>query len=73
MLVAAMVSLNGSIQQQLANVHEQVGTGIKITYAVNDSHGIGQTSFLATLYFLLTWVLFRFIFPIDMPQIWTRC
>lgn len=46
MFVAALVSLNGSVQQQLANVHQQVGTAITITYAVNDSHGTGQTGVL---------------------------
>ncbi|HJT55514.1 MAG TPA: ABC transporter permease [Ktedonobacteraceae bacterium] len=37
MLVAAMVSLNSSAQQQLASVHQQVGTAITINYATNDS------------------------------------
>src|SRR5579864_4099525 len=37
MLVAAMVSLNSSAQQQLANVHTEVGTAITINYATNDS------------------------------------
>jgi putative ABC transport system permease protein len=37
MLVAAMVSLNGSAQQQLANVHKEVGTTITISYVTNDS------------------------------------
>ncbi len=37
MLVAAMVSLNGSAQQQLANVHKEVGTAITINYVTNDS------------------------------------
>lgn len=46
MFVAALVSLNESIQQQLANVHHQVGTAITITYAVNDSHGTGQAGTL---------------------------
>jgi ABC-type antimicrobial peptide transport system permease subunit len=35
MLVAAMVSLSGSVQQQLSNVQKQVGTSISITYATN--------------------------------------
>ncbi len=42
MLVAAMVSLNGSAQQELTNVHQQVGTAITISYAVNDSQSAGQ-------------------------------
>jgi putative ABC transport system permease protein len=37
MLVAAMVSLNSSAQQQLANVHKEVGTAITINYATTDS------------------------------------
>src|SRR6266436_6948603 len=41
MLVAAMVSLNSSAQQQLANVHQEVGTAITINYATNDSQGTG--------------------------------
>ena len=40
MLVAAMVSLNSSAQQQLANVHTEVGTAITINYATNDSQNI---------------------------------
>lgn len=44
MLVAAMVSLNNSAQQQLTNVHKEVGTAITITYAVNDSQSTGQQS-----------------------------
>src|SRR5450432_12669 len=47
MLVAAMVSLNGSAQQQLANVHKEVGTTITISYVTNDSQATtsagGQT------------------------------
>lgn len=37
MFVAAMVSLNNSAQQQLADVHKEVGTAITINYATNDS------------------------------------
>ncbi|GHO82165.1 ABC transporter permease [Dictyobacter formicarum] len=37
MLVAAMVSLNSSAQQQLTNVHKEVGTAITVNYATNDS------------------------------------
>src|SRR5579875_1470317 len=37
MLVAAMVSLNNSAQQELASVHQQVGTAITINFATNDS------------------------------------
>lgn len=37
MLVAAMVSLNSSAQQQLANVHKEVGTAITINYAENEN------------------------------------
>ncbi len=44
MLVAAMVSLNSSAQQQLANVHKEVGTAITINYATNDSQSAGQTT-----------------------------
>lgn len=44
MLVAAMVSLNSSAQQQLANVHQEVGTAITINYATNDSQSAGQTT-----------------------------
>jgi putative ABC transport system permease protein len=44
MLVAAMVSLNSSAQQQLANVHQEVGTAITINYATNDSQGAGQST-----------------------------
>ena len=40
MLVAAMVSLNGSAQQELTNVQQQVGTAITITYAANESQGV---------------------------------
>jgi ABC-type antimicrobial peptide transport system permease subunit len=46
MFVAALASLNESVQQQLANAHQQIGTGITITYAVNDSHGTGQAGTL---------------------------
>lgn len=35
MLVAAMVSLSGSVQQQLSTVQQQVGTAITITYTAN--------------------------------------
>ena len=42
MLVAAMVSLNNSAQQQLASVHKEVGTAITINYATNDSQNAGQ-------------------------------
>ena len=42
MLVAAMVSLNSSAQQQLANVHKEVGTAITINYATNESQNGGQ-------------------------------
>ncbi|MHB8597512.1 MAG: ABC transporter permease [Ktedonobacteraceae bacterium] len=41
MLVAAMVSLNSSAQQQLANVHKEVGTAITINYATTDSQSTG--------------------------------
>jgi putative ABC transport system permease protein len=44
MLVAAMVSLNSSAQQQLANVHQEVGTAITINYATNDSQSAGQST-----------------------------
>ncbi len=44
MLVAAMVSLNSSAQQELADVHQEVGTAITINYAVNDSQNAAQTS-----------------------------
>lgn len=37
MFVAAMFSLNTSAQQQLENVHKQVGTGITINYTTNQS------------------------------------
>lgn len=43
MLVAAMVSLNTSAQQQLASVHQQVGTAITINYATNDSQTTEQS------------------------------
>src|SRR5579883_488588 len=42
MFVAAMVSLNSSAQQQLANVHKEVGTAITINYATNDNQSPGQ-------------------------------
>lgn len=42
MLVAAMVSLNSSAQQQLGNVHKEVGTAITINYASNDSQSVAQ-------------------------------
>ncbi len=42
MLVAAMVSLNASAQQQLTNVHKEVGTAITINYATNDSQSFGS-------------------------------
>lgn len=35
MLVAAMVSLSGSVQQQLSDMQKQIGTAITITYAAN--------------------------------------
>jgi len=44
MLVAAMVSLNTSAQQELASVHQQVGTAITINYATNDSQSAGQST-----------------------------
>src|SRR5260370_13134975 len=44
MLVAAMVSLNSSAQQQLANVHQEVGTAITINYATNDSQSAGPST-----------------------------
>lgn len=37
MLVAALVSLNGSAQQELTNVQQHVGTAITITYTANDA------------------------------------
>lgn len=43
MFVAAMFSLNTSAQQQLENVHKQVGTGIIINYTTNQAgDGSGQ-------------------------------
>lgn len=36
MLVTAMVILNNSAQQQLENVHKEVGTTITINYATNE-------------------------------------
>src|ERR1700730_3546374 len=42
MLVAAMDSLNSSAQQQLANVHKEVGTAITINYVTNDSQNVQQ-------------------------------
>ncbi len=47
MLVAAMVSLNTSAQQQLASVHQQVGTAITINYATNDSQSTGNAGSLS--------------------------
>src|SRR5258708_28104057 len=44
MLVAAMVSLNSSAQQQLANVHQEGGTASTFNYATNDSQGAGQST-----------------------------
>ena len=44
MLVAAMVSLNGSAQQQLANVHKEVGTAITINYVTNDSQATSSNT-----------------------------
>src|SRR5258706_7618385 len=44
MLVAAMVSLNSSAQQQLANVHQEIKTAITINYATNDSQSTGQST-----------------------------
>src|SRR5581483_8548450 len=41
MFVAAMVSLNSSAQQQLANVHKEVGTAITINYATTDNQNAG--------------------------------
>ncbi|HEX4207849.1 MAG TPA: FtsX-like permease family protein [Ktedonobacteraceae bacterium] len=41
MFVAAMVSLNSSAQQQLTNVHKDVGTTITINYAQNDAGQFG--------------------------------
>ena len=41
MFVAAMVSLNQSVQQQLASVHQQVGTAILINYAENNASQFG--------------------------------
>jgi putative ABC transport system permease protein len=42
MFVAAMFSLNGSAQQQIANVHKEVGTAITINYATNEAGGYQQ-------------------------------
>lgn len=42
MLVAAMYSLNNSAQQQLTNVHQQIGTTITINYATNESQNASQ-------------------------------
>ena len=47
MLVAAMVSLNTSAQQQLVSVHQQVGTAITINYATNDSQSTGNAGTLS--------------------------
>jgi ABC-type antimicrobial peptide transport system permease subunit len=44
MLVAAMVSLNNSAQQELASVHQQVGTAITINYATNDAQNTTPAS-----------------------------
>src|SRR5437879_9580197 len=44
MLVAAMVSLNSSAQQQLTNVHKEVGTAITVNYATNDSQSTAQST-----------------------------
>lgn len=44
MLVAAMVSLNNSAQQQLTNVHKEVGTAITINYATNESQNTNQNA-----------------------------
>ena len=44
MLVAAMVSLNSSAQQQLATVHQEVGTAITINYVTNDSQNAGPST-----------------------------
>lgn len=46
MLVAAMVSLNGSAQQELARVHQQVGTAISVTYAANDGAQAGAPTLI---------------------------
>jgi putative ABC transport system permease protein len=43
MFVAAMISLNSSAQQQLLNVHAEVGTAITINYATNDSQTSGPS------------------------------
>lgn len=40
MLVAAMVSLNGSAQQELKDVQKQIGTAITITYTANDAQSV---------------------------------
>ena len=44
MFVAAMVSLSTHSQQELAFVHQQVGTKITISYAINDSTSAQQGS-----------------------------
>ena len=44
MLVAAMVSLNDSAQQQLTSVHQEVGTAITINYATNDSQNAAPST-----------------------------
>ena len=42
MFVAAMTSLSVNSQQELATVHKQVGTSIRINYATNDANNNGQ-------------------------------
>jgi putative ABC transport system permease protein len=44
MFVASMISLNQSAQQQLENVHKEVGTAITINYASNDARQFGGDS-----------------------------
>ena len=44
MLVAAMVSLDNSAQQQLASVHKEVGTTITINYATNESQNTAPST-----------------------------
>ena len=43
MFVAAMISLNNSAQQEIASVHQQVGTSITINYAENNAGQFGGT------------------------------
>src|SRR5262249_17408650 len=42
MFVASMVSLSGNSQQELATIHNQVGTTITIHYATNDANANQQ-------------------------------